>query len=618
MKEQRELEKQIKEANKFYRAGNPIMEDQGYDALIDLLKQNYPDSKLFKVSILEKAESRKVKLPVPMFSLEKKKSVEEINGWLEGLGIDDDVLLIITPKYDGCSGCYDHGTKKGYTRGDGVEGQNITEHFSHLLDYECNHTPHIAVGEIIMKRSVFERRYKGKYKTARNMVAGVLNREEVDPQVLEDIDFVQYGVGDGLGDKLLQIDSDVPYFAVRRSGITQQLLDDLYKEWSVDYVIDGLVIDINSGDLRKNFGRLPNNNPAYAVAYKNPAWLSNYTTTVLDIEFNISKQGKLKPVIIIEPVDIDGVIVSRVTGYNAKYLLDNNIAKDSEIEIVRSGEVIPKHTKTLFYNSEEVFELMDSLVECPVCGGLVKWDATNTELVCVNQKCEGRLLSKLEHFFSTIGVEDFARPSIEQLYKQGYTTIESILKIRKTDLCNIEGWGETSATNLLNQFDKLKNEGVCLAKKLHALDLFDGVLGEKTIQLILDNLGMELPTVSVLCGIKGVAETTAKAFMTGFNMYTLLGHHHLPIRTTYVETPKKEAVGDSCKGMKVCFTGVRSQQAEDLITSNSGEVVSGVSKTTTHLIVKDMSDDVLKSGKAVKAKSLEIEIISLEDFLNKF
>ena len=120
------LEMDIVEANKMYREGNPCISDSKYDSLIDELKANYPNSPILKKAILEEApKTRKRKLPILMASLEKVKSIEEINDWIKSIE-GEDLIYIITPKYDGCSIFRDEVSNLGITRGDGEYGQDVT------------------------------------------------------------------------------------------------------------------------------------------------------------------------------------------------------------------------------------------------------------------------------------------------------------------------------------------------------------------------------------------------------------------------------------------------------------------------------------------------------------
>lgn len=623
---QKELEDALIQYNESYRVGNPEISDQEYDELFDILKSTYPNSKLLKKSIFEKPATRKVKLPIKMASLEKKKTIEEIIKWGESVGLNKDDKLVISPKWDGISLCVNESSGLCITRGDGEVGQNSTEHFKFIG--QASGEDFISFGEAIMSKSYFETHWSDKYKTARNLVAGLFNRDEVSSDLMG-VQYIKYGTNlpinkiDQLEKLKKQSGQTTDYFIITFGLIKDkgaiELMNRLYNHWGLGYSIDGLVIDINDYQKRESVGRLENGNPNYAVAFKNPEWNCKYTPIVTGIERNVSKQGKIKPVILIEPTDIDGVIVSRVTGYNAKHIINNEISEGAEIEIVRSGEVIPKHIKTLKSNPDTLEALIDDYMICPSCGEPCKWDETMTEIVCVNNECEGIQLSKLEHFFATAGIEEFGRPSIESLYRAGYKTILSILEITKEELSSLEGWGESSADTVITQFKKLKEVGIPFEKLLHALDLFEGVLGEKTAKLALETYDIEyliafsFDPIKELCSIKGVSDKTAHAIMKALRFWAdnQLGNT-LPI--CIAESQKVGIIGDSCKGMKVCFTGIRDKELEDYITSNGGEIVSGVSKTTTHLIVKDMSEATLSSSKSVKAKELNITIQTINQF----
>lgn len=619
---QKELEDAIIQYNETYRLGESLISDEEYDELRDHLKSKYPDSHLLNKSVIESAISRKQPIPLRMASLEKKKTVEEIVKWGNSIGLSSHDKLIISPKWDGISLCVNEKTGDCWTRGDGSIGQYSKEHYSYI-GHPTNQNI-ISFGEAIMPKDFFKNHWSEKYSSPRNLVAGLFNRDEATTDLLG-ISYIRYGSNS-------QLSKSEQLSELKRLGKTTEFvsftfevlcnpqviapLNQMYQSWSRDYAIDGLVIEVNDFKKRESVGRLENGNPNYAVAFKNPEWNCKFSSLVKGIERNVSKQGKVKPVILIEPIDIDGVIVSRVTGYNAKYIINNEISEGAEIEIVRSGEVIPKHIKTLKSNQSTLEALMDDYIICPSCGEPCKWDETMTEIVCVNTKCEGIQLSKLEHFFTTIGVEEFGRPSIESLYKAGYTSILRILKITREQLSSLEGCGESSADIVLNQFEKLRNVGVSYSKKLHALDIFEGSIGEKTIQLIFDNIDFDIyaflddSNISDLTKIKGVAEKTASSFIKGLRH----GITPLPIKITYIRTPKKEILGDSCKGMKVCFTGVRDSELEEYIKNNGGEIVSGVSKTTTHLIVKDMSEATLASSKSKKAQELNITIQTINQF----
>lgn len=623
MTEQENLELQIRTYDSNYRAGTPICTDEVYDKLVEELAEKFPDSTLLKKGVIEQKqkESRKQKLPIYMGSLNKCKSIEEIRQWLKSNNIPEDELLVITPKYDGISLVVSEESGACWTRGDGEEGQISDKHFGYTNSKVLGEDFY-SFGEAIMSKKNFDK-HKEKYANARNMVAGLFNRDE-PVEELRDVDYIRYGSDQDNLDKVEQLNAlnelnsiDVPYYCVHIENIGEKMMNLIYKEWSKDYQIDGLVIDINSSTLRQELGREENMNPKYARAYKNPDWSGTAEVRVTGITWQVSKQGKLKPVINIEPTEVSGITIENVTGYNAAYIADNNIAEDSIIKIVRSGDVIPKHIETLSYNKDKVQELFDEVSLCSCCGEQTRWDETMTELICTNPECEEKQIAKLVHFFSTMEVEDFGEPSIKSFFLAGFKTLEAILNMSQMDIIKIDGFGSKTSIKLLSQFNKIK-KGVPFAKLLHALDLFDGKIGEKTIQLIFDNVEWkDIKNIEKLIEIDGIATIMANVFLEGMNRWWNSGfelNHKMPI-VKYIKTPQVQVTEDTYKDMKVCFTGCRptKEQLDNLI-KGGGIMVSGVSKNTTHLVVKNMSDTVLSSSKSKKAKQLGVEIVEIKKF----
>lgn len=634
MTDQTVLEQAIITYNEAYRKGNPLILDSEYDDLVDTLKKVYPDSNLFKKGVIKQLkESRKQKLPIPMYSLDKCKILEEIMKWSLSKNLYLDTILTISPKYDGVSLIVDEQYKIAWTRGDGEVGQISTKHFRKMNGYSPQEFLFHSFGEAIMSRKNWVQHFEGQinpetgklYTNPRNTVAGWLNRDS-PTDLLRYVDYIRYG-------STIERDRDhqqatlnylnfveVNLFSCKLSQLTSSMLENLYQRWSKDYQIDGLVIEVNDFQLRKGLGREENMNPAYAIAYKNPEWSSSAIVDVLDIEWNISKQGKLKPIIQIEPTEVAGVTISNVTGYNAKYIFDNNINKGSVIKIIRSGDVIPKHIETISFSETDMQCLADSLVECPCCGGVTKWDETMTELICSNSDCRDQKIAKLGHFFSVMEIEDFGEPSIIKLYNKGYDTIEKILAlVGKNVIASIDGFGLKSESRFVDQIMKLKEVGVPAAKFIHALDLMDGKIGEKTIQLILDNMSQRQISdyreirVEDLVNINGVAQITAEVFLKGYRDF-IENSGAIPVEIKHVQSPRQEVVGDKYKGQRICFTGCRpSKELQSEIESQGGEVVDGVSKNTTLLVVRDYSEKTMKSSKTVNAQKLNIQIVRIEE-----
>ena len=635
------LEKDIIEYNIQYREGTPTISDQEYDYLIERLVKEQPNSELLNMAVIEEPkENRKCALPIPMYSLEKDKSVEEFQKHLSSNGLPKDTACVISPKLDGISLVVDESPpKKAWTRGDGEVGQESTVHFDNMARNDRNDFRYVhSYGEAIISKENWVKCFLGKispyngkpYKSARNTVGGLLNTD--DPrEELKYVDYIRYGTSvDGSVDKLAYNRDKVEmlgicnslnavefkYRVCKANEITEDLLDNLYQDWSKDYQIDGLVIDINDKNIRNNIGRERNNNPKYARAIKLPKWGENAIVKVLNITWQVSKQGNLKPVINIEPTDIGGATISNVTAYNAKYLFDNHIAVGSIIEITRSGDVIPKHLKTISWDEFEFDNMMEEIA-CPSCGDDVFWDDTDTELFCVNPDCDEMRIGKLVHFFKTLEVEEFGEPTIIKFYKAGYQKPLDVLKMSITDILSIEGFANKSTNNLLKEFQKLKDNGTTLAKLIHACDSMEGRLGSKMIQLIFDEISGDDPydqKVERLIQINGIAEKSAVLFNSGMQKFLKPEFQELFNYITILNENVMEITGNKFKGFRMCFTGVRpSKEQEKYLIENGAEVVSGISSKTTHLVVKDLSDKTLRSEKSTKAMSLGVEIITMED-----
>jgi DNA ligase (NAD+) len=448
------------------------MTDAEYDGLLDLLKKIDPENALLQKAIIEETPtSRKESLPIPMYSLDKCKSVAEIKQWLASKSLPADVELCITGKYDSISLCVDELGNNAWTRGDGLIGQHSQDHY-HKID--CGTVNGIFLilenrytfGEAIVPKAVFDanrhifKKSDGtEYAVARNMVAGLFNSDEISDH-LKAVKYVRYGWVNSLNinhhtelNYLNEINSiPVPYHIIKANQLTEEMCDELYGGFSQEFEIDGLVIDVNEAFFRLSLGRETNMNPAYAKALKLPKWSKTLITTVQGIEWSVNKNGTLKPVILIEEVDYNGTKINRVTGHNWKYLVENNIAKSSIIEITRSGEVIPKHLNTIswegFYTG--CVEALSVCGNCPSCGHSLKVNETGVDLYCPNENCEERIIHKIIHFFRVLDFENFGEGEIRNVFKAGFNSIEKIWNISLDQLLTINGRADKSAKTFLS------------------------------------------------------------------------------------------------------------------------------------------------------------------------
>lgn len=641
MKTQKQLEEEILKYNEEYRAGNPSISDYEYDLLLEELKNNYPDSELLNSSILESAPTERMeKLPIPMFSLEKKKTIYDVIKWVEECLKFGEKTIVVMPKYDGISLCVNEYTGEAWTRGDGTTGQKSTEYKKMMRCSGLNRmrfNPKYTFGEAIFGKKRWDKvKEKTEYSNARNAVGGLLNADNPS-YLLCDVDYVRYGTDSELNKSaqlgfLAEAENicngvkfstmDVMNFNIDSASSLKKLFDKMFEEWSKDYKIDGLVFEVDSSDVRNAMGRMPNGNPRYSIAYKNPEWDVKVETVVNSIEWKVSKDGKIKPVIQVNPVDINGVTISNVTGYNAKYVIDQHIAEGSVIKIVRSGDVIPKHVETVRWDNNVCREMIDDMMICPSCGSPVSWDDNFVELICYNQDCKQRQISLMVYGFSSFGLEEFGEPTVKKIWDAGYKTIKDVLNIKLEDLKNIQGIGESLSNTIFSQIENLKNNGVSLAKLMSSLNVFNGVIGEKICQSILDGLqkedldeilkedfyGFDTPEIrNKITSISGIGYEYCMAFINGIKIYK-----SLDFKEVKVNKIQNSEIVPAENQMVVVFSGVRDKELEAKLISSGHKVATTVSKNTTHLIVKDPN---ATTSKIVKAKELGVKICKKEEFI---
>lgn len=649
---------EIKKLNKFYREGNPQIADSEYDRLIETVKFVNPENEIFNSGVIEEVNSdRKEKLKYPMFSLDKVNSVEEIHKWLFNKGVPLNTRIIVTAKYDGISILKDEKNNLAWSRGDGFEGETMHEHYKKLEDKGSNISI-FTIGEMIIPKKDFSSRvfYRDNgepFKNARNMIAGLKNSDTISND-LKYAKHVRYGFADDdfIKNKSEQLDfifdnlSKTPYNAYLASEIDTEILNDLFLKWNEEYDIDGLVIDIDDKEIRKSLGRERNNNPAYSRAYKNPDWSEINEPGVRGIEWNLSKTKAIKPVVLLEPFNVEGVTVSRVTGYNAKFIMDNQIGNGSVLKVIRSGSVIPKIIGVT-KNGEVKLPLI-----CPSCGEELIWNENNIDLICVNEHCGEIKFQKLAFFFVRFKITGFAEKTIKRFYDAGYDTVGKILSMSITDIQNIEGMGNLSATKLLKEFnDKIKKAPFDVIG--HASGCFEN-LGSRKLKMIVDGVknvidfttsqdfayfrsslekndfetiknmlkydSVRKDIIDRLNTINGMSDKSSESFLNGlvcFNEFM----SNIDVQISDEIKIKKETTKNNDNNMKnvnftgreFVFTGFRDSELKEFIESNGGVVKDSITRKTTDLLTK--SEDST-SSKAKKAKEIGAKVSQVDNFKN--
>lgn len=649
-----DLKKLIKEANEAYREGNPIMSDAEYDHLEFELKRLSPDDEWFKKGVNDsKPKDREMELPYPMMSLNKVKNHDDLMLWIRKY---TNATFIITPKYDGLS----VGLKGdvAWTRGNGVIGQNCSQHVDRIYIKPQMENDEVVRGEIIIDNADWGKfkKINENAKSPRNSATGLINGD-FDVKRNEEYGLLRimpYEIQGSILDKEEQLKKLLNQNYVKVTNIQrmdEEYLLSLFIAWKRLYPIDGLVIDVNEDKYRHSVEA--NGNPSYAIAYKHPNF-SEVGYGVIDrVERNVNRRGYVTPVLWLkEPISLSGADIQRVSAINMRYIFDWGLFPNETVTIIRSGEVIPKiigvgDTLIPFRESfktmkeyEEVYKcevserqnkIMTSedvmaLQLCPVCGAPLEKlyvDGDWCEMVCNNVFCDGRKYANIIKFFELCGVDGFGEKSFEQLMECGLIgeSFFNAFNIEYANLLELEGWGELNSKKFLVEMNRIKND-LPFAKFLHATGWFAD-LGEKTLQKIIDAglcwLRMDGSwrvdgLYEELLMVEGVQDITARKFVDGVNLYNenleLISVNKFNFK--YIETPKNDGPLD---GMVICATGFRDQEMFKKIKELGGLVGDGVTKSTTCLIVKDLSSS---SSKLKKAEKMGIEILDIDGFKTKY
>lgn len=594
----------IKILNKSYREGNSLISDKEYDKLLNSLKEIDPDNEIFKLGVIESVNPyRKEKLKYPMFSLDKETTLDNIYKWLKNKNLPLSTILIITAKYDGISILKNEKTGLAWSRGDGFEGETIHEHYKKLNEKNSD-KEFFTIGEMIIPKKTFSEhkfyRENGEpFKNARNMVAGLKNSDDVSDD-LKYVTHIRYGIADDnfTMNKSEQLDfisnnlNYIPYIKIEANKLNNDLLNELFFRWGKEYNIDGLVIDIDDKNIRKSLGRERNNNPAYAIAFKNPEWSEQVETELLEIEWNISKQGYLKPIGLLKPIELEGVTISRVTLNNAKFVKENNLGKGSKVIIIRSGMVIPKVIKVTKSTGFELPNFEN-----------IFWNENCVEL-CI-ENTEEQEIKKIISFFEILKTDNVSEGIVNQLFKNGYKTLKDILNLKVEDFEKLDKFGKRKSEIVFESIQKsIKN--VELSKLQHASGIFKN-LGSKKLSLL--NHFKEKPDINEIIKIDGFSEILARNFIDGFDDFNNW-IKDLPIT---ISTKNENIESNDMNGMVFVFTGVRLKDEETILETKGAKIGSTVSKNTTHLICKDPNSN---SSKMNKARELGIKIMSVEEFKN--
>jgi len=376
----------------------------------------------------------------PIFGTNKAFNMEDLKPYLMRFGSQ---LLRIEPKYDGCAAVITRtNTDLGFTitlEGDGQCGSDITYLYQSIkLPIELRHFQAV---EILLPLNEWKPEYGAN---PRNVVAGWLARKYEKPTAIM---------------KAISHNNGPLFYEYNYSGNLDnmgEVLLSLYNDWSKIYPMDGLMIKVADEKARLIAGNNGQTNN-WSIAWKPPIQVKD--TTVIDIEWNISRLGRLVPTVIYNPIELCQTLNNRVTGNNAQWILDKGVAIGTTITVGKAGEIIPKIIAVKNPRTEHL------PIKCPKCNSFLDWEGVH--LVCNSDNCIAKLIVSIAYFYSHKGIK------IDGI---GERTIETLLQDQKIyEVLSNKPWalldtlsyniadrvinslGPTIYTNLFNQISQANN-----------------------------------------------------------------------------------------------------------------------------------------------------------------
>ena len=648
--------------NLYYSSDKPILSDDQYDVLKQYISERSNKSKqsskhnsdiMFRQDGLDNVNvenlRNKVKLPYEMWSMNKiKPDTKALSKWIQKYKGP----YVLSCKLDGVSGLYtmkntkqDDILGKLYTRGNGKVGQDISNLIPYLnLNLQIDKTKSdtkasktsddiVVRGEFIITREKYNLKYKDTYSNPRNFIAGIINSKKINPEIVADVDFVAYELIKPImkpSEQLHYIKNVLKLKCVEfqsHETISNNILSDRLIDWrkNYQYEIDGVICTDD------NIYKRTSSNPKHAFAFKMVLNDQFVEAQVVQVLWNPSKDGYLKPRIKLNPVTLNGVVISYVTGFNAKYIVDNKIGVGTILTLIRSGDVIPHILNIVRPAPEPQLPTYDYV-----------WNSTKVDFILRDASQNKTVKSKIIcGFFAILKVDQLGCERILRLIENNYDTIPKILKMTVDDFKSIKGFQDTLSinihTNIQNSLEK-----ITLSELMQATNIFGHGFGEKKFELILKNIPNILTSkesdeekIKTLISIKGIGVKTATEFVKHINPFMkwiqdsnlqhILHNKLTQIKSSDKKSSDKKSLSDVVKNSKstkhILFqkkwtiTGARDTKLLELLKRVGAEMQNEVNSKTEFLIAEKKNTD---TKKIITANKLNVPILNFQEVYDKY
>ena len=637
----------------YYILDEPSITDQEYDDYYNELQRferdnpNFirEDSPTLRVGGEAIDKFEKVVHVKPMLSFDDIFNEDEIVAFDERIKkVISNPKYTLEPKMDGLSGSlvYKNGLLvRAATRGDGTVGENITTNVKTIKSVPLKLTKPIDIevrGEIYMSKASFQKANEEREKNNENLFANPRNAaagsvRQLDSKITakRNLDFMAYFIPNPEDYGIKNQSESLAYLkelgfktnyklnsiASNVSEIIKYIEDLSEKRKDLPFAIDGVVLKVDSLADEEVLG-FTSRVSRWGIAYKFPAL--EVLTDLQEIKFTIGRTGKVTPNAIFSPVHVDGSLVRKATLHNEDYCLEKDIRIGDVIAIRKAGDVIPEVVEVKMERRKENSIPFKMIEKCPMCGNtLTKIDANH---YCLNELCPARHIEGLIHFVSrnAMYIEGLGDRIIEDFYNMGYLKeVKDLyyLKNYKEELMTLEGFGEKSITNILDNIENSKNNS--LEKLLFGLGIRH--IGRKKAIILaskyknIDNLiNVSFDELKELNEIGEIIATSVTDYFSNQdNRDNIEELKNLGINMSYLGNEVDNS-NEFVSGKTFVITGTLSKSRDyykELLESMGANVTGSVTKKTDYVLLGENP-----GSKYEKAKELGVKIIS-EDELNK-
>jgi DNA ligase (NAD+) len=605
----RQIETKIVYYNDMYRKGTPVVSDQVFDALLEQFEREASPADYKRVRESLFSDKGDVKHQYVIGSLRKTKAEDDsVVKWYKKDQVHN---ALVVEKLDGMSivlHYVDSALVKAVSRGDGEYGKDYTANVKMIApaNLDIPFTGQVRA-EIVLPKSQLKKinDIGYDYKNPRNAVAGIIPSKSVDADLVKRCKVIAYQIMGSTENKtaqykqLIDLGFTLPkheefHFTDFQKSMmsTQDFLKAIYERWTdaSDYEIDGLVI--HNLYHRDENQRLP----VHTIAFKVNDLVAS--TTIVGIEWNMSRDKRMKPVVQIAPISLGGSTIRRATGNNVQWIIDRNLRIGSTVTIEKAGDIIPKIV-------DQVPNAAGQLVipsECPYCA--TKLGRKGVDLICENASCDGAAVKQINMFLRNCGVEGVSEKTLENL---GLTTFKKLMDFFPRANSHIEN--KLIDQLFKNVFTKTKIELICNLP-------FHG-FGKKTVQKIMDTYGKQRMAHNHIT-VDGLSADRLNEFKSQFKdlvKWTEIITHDNRWKPQAPKKVNKSPLTDKLSGMSFCFTGklntMTRSEAEAYVNVNGGTTRS-VSNKLTYLVTNNPKSG---SSKNKKAADLGVQLITEAQFL---